>query len=159
MAASQSPPEQRTVAVVGPTGKLGRACVKLLCESGVRTRVLCRHDANPSTVPGAGAGATASEVTAWLAAQPGVELVRGDVTDMASVAALLKGCDACLARSCPMGLAAPDGACRVTNLVRVVWHCVRRFTAPAAAAGCPIYCLGPTQRATPGTAAMSTMRV
>lgn len=83
------------VAVIGATGKLGRHAVRQLVEQGCEVRCLVRHD--PSKRPKASQTASPAEVTAWLATMPGVELVRGDITDSQCVMNLLKGCSACLA--------------------------------------------------------------
>ena len=85
------------VAVTGGTGKLGRAAVQLLSSGGTPVRVLSRHDVDASALPSCAPDATAAQVTAYYAALPNVELVKGDATDAASVARLLEGCGACLA--------------------------------------------------------------
>ncbi|CAJ1361255.1 unnamed protein product [Effrenium voratum] len=74
------------VAVTGATGKLGRHAVKRLVEQGERVRCLVRCDPAPAA-SGSGKEASKAEVAAWLAALPGVELVKE----------LLRGCKACLA--------------------------------------------------------------
>jgi len=48
-------------------------------------------------VPSGDKDAEPAAVAGWLAAMPGVELVRGDVTDLDSCRRLLDGCSACLA--------------------------------------------------------------
>eukprot|EP00929_Paragymnodinium_shiwhaense_P069090 TRINITY_DN34852_c0_g1_i1.p1 TRINITY_DN34852_c0_g1~~TRINITY_DN34852_c0_g1_i1.p1 ORF type:complete len:401 (+),score=42.13 TRINITY_DN34852_c0_g1_i1:84-1286(+) len=92
-----------TVAVVGPTGKLGRQVVKELVAQGASVRCLLRHK-----LPSGGEkallveeqsaeNASASDVAAWLSTMEGVSLIEGDVTDKASLQKLLEGCSACLA--------------------------------------------------------------
>uniref|UniRef100_A0A7S0AG11 NAD(P)-binding domain-containing protein n=1 Tax=Pyrodinium bahamense TaxID=73915 RepID=A0A7S0AG11_9DINO len=83
------------VAVIGSTGKLGRHAVQQLVERGYSVRCLVRQDpvgTNPCCAP----SATSAEVAAWLAAMPGVQLVRGDITDRESIFELLRGCLVCL---------------------------------------------------------------
>lgn len=82
------------VGVVGSTGKLGRQAIRTLTQQNVPVRALSRHAAGGAK---ADADGSPEEVTAWLASLPGVTLVQGDVTDAASVGALLAGCSACLA--------------------------------------------------------------
>ena len=85
------------IAVIGPTGRLGRSAVQLLSDKGVATRVLCRHEVTDAAKATAGFDAPSSaEVMAYLATLPHVELVKGDITDAASLANLLQGCTACL---------------------------------------------------------------
>ena len=84
------------VAVIGSTGKLGRLAVKELVAHGYPARCLVRHDPTGASASAA-ADATGAEVAAWLGAMPGVELVRGDVTDPQSLATLLQGTSAVLA--------------------------------------------------------------
>ncbi len=90
-------PPGSTVAVIGSTGKLGRCAVRELVAQGYRARCLLRHDAAGAAPRLDAPDATAAEVAAGLAELPNVELARGDVTDAASVAALLEGCSAVLA--------------------------------------------------------------
>ena len=84
------------VAVIGSTSKLGRLAVKELVAHGYPARCLVRHDPTGASASAA-ADATGAEVAAWLGAMPGVELVRGDVTDPQSLATLLQGTSAVLA--------------------------------------------------------------
>ena len=85
------------VGVIGSTGKLGRKAIERLSAAGIRVRALSRHGIHDAGEPSAAAGATSEAVTAWLATLPGATLVKGDVTDAASVTELLRGCSACLA--------------------------------------------------------------
>lgn len=85
------------VAVIGATGSLGRLATKELVDRGYAVRVLSRHELVPTVAPSCAKDAEPAAVTAWLSTLPGVELVRGDVTDAQSLDALLKGCVACLA--------------------------------------------------------------
>ncbi|KAJ1458948.1 hypothetical protein M885DRAFT_512029 [Pelagophyceae sp. CCMP2097] len=84
------------VGVIGGTGKLGRRVVQELAGRGVRVRVLQRHDVGQGTAASIADDASTAAVTAYLAALPGVELVRGDVTRLSDVEALLQGCTACI---------------------------------------------------------------
>ena len=86
-----------TVAVTGSTGRLGRLGVKALVAKGYKVKALLRHEVSPTVAPSGDKSAEPAAVAAWLASMPGVELVKGDVTDRASLDALLTGCTACLA--------------------------------------------------------------
>ena len=68
-------PAGPTVLVLGGTGFIGRALVKRLLQDGIGLRALVRDRSGRA---------------AWLG-QHGVELVQGDLTDTASVAAALDG--------------------------------------------------------------------
>ena len=72
---SRSAPAGPTVLVLGGTGFIGRALVKRLLHDGIGVRALVRDT---------------SGRTEWLARQ-GVELVKGDIADTASVAVALDG--------------------------------------------------------------------
>ena len=87
----------KTVAVSGATGRLGRLGVQKLVDSGYQVKALLRHDILPGIAPSAAPDAPPPAVAAYLASLPGVELVKGDVTDKASVERLLDGTSACLA--------------------------------------------------------------
>ena len=96
--AAVAPPAK--IAVVGATGRVGRQAVQQLVERGYQPRLLLRKPINqalPKTEGPPKPDADTAAVAAWLAALPGVETVRGDVTDRASCDALLSGCVACLA--------------------------------------------------------------
>lgn len=71
------------VAVTGATGVIGRSVVRTLAGAGHRVRVLVRASADPAVVE-------------RLAARPEVRVVRGDLTDRDSWAALLDGAEACV---------------------------------------------------------------
>ena len=85
------------VAVIGTTGKVGRMAVEALVSKGYKARCLCRHHVEESAMPDGAPGADPASVLAYLASLPDVTLVKGDVTDKDSLAALLKGASACLA--------------------------------------------------------------
>lgn len=70
--------DPRTVAVIGASGNLGRKVVERLVSDGHTVRCLSRR---PGRQP----------------PQPNVQEVPGDVTDVASLEALMTGCCACLA--------------------------------------------------------------
>ena len=86
----------KLVAVTGATGKLGRLAVQKLSARGISTRVLLRHDITGVT-PSIADDASSEAVAAYLAGLQGVCMVKGEVTDPASVEALLEGCVAVLA--------------------------------------------------------------
>ena len=83
------------VAVTGATGKLGRHAVEQLVAAGHPVRCLVRCD--PAATASRGQDARNTEVAAWLATLPGVELIKGEVTDRQAVGHLLQGCKVCLA--------------------------------------------------------------
>lgn len=87
----------QTIAVTGPTGKLGRLAVQQLVAEGYNARCLLRHEVTPGVQGSCAPDAPKAAVVAWLAAMPGVEFVPGDVTSAESCAKLLDGCSACLA--------------------------------------------------------------
>jgi hypothetical protein len=89
----------KKVAIIGPTGQLGRQAVIQLSKAGVATRCLLRYDVRGIEPPTSLTDATTSaQVAAYLGTLPGVEFVRGDcATDKDSLLLLLDGCDACLA--------------------------------------------------------------
>ena len=87
----------KLVAVTGATGRLGRMGVQRLVDNGYRVRALVRHDILPGVAPSAAKDAEPAAVAAYLASQPGVEVLKGDVTDRADVDKLLSGSSACLA--------------------------------------------------------------
>lgn len=93
LAAAAVPPK---IAVTGTTGALGRVAIKTLVDRGYAVRALLRHDLDPTVSPSFEKEATPAAVAAWLANLPGVEMVRGDVTDRKSLDALMDGCVACL---------------------------------------------------------------
>ena len=64
-----------TILVTGSTGTIGSQVVQRLARQSVRTRALVRDDASKVKVPA------------------GVEPVQGDMTDVASMRAVLKGVD------------------------------------------------------------------
>lgn len=85
------------VAVVGSTGRVGRLAVQSLVSNGYSAKILTRHPIDATAAEEPAADAPAAAVASWLAAQPGVETVAGDVTDRASLDTLLEGCSAVLA--------------------------------------------------------------
>mgnify|MGYP003685133427 CR=1 FL=1 len=85
------------VAVTGGTGKLGRRAVEQLVANNVPVRVLLRQPPSAAAEASGAVAASKPQVAAWLEAMPGVTLVKGDVTDPASLNELLRGCSACLA--------------------------------------------------------------
>jgi uncharacterized protein YbjT (DUF2867 family) len=91
------PSAPKIVAVTGATGRLGRLGVQRLVAGGYQVKALLRHDVSPGIAPSAAPDAPPPAVAAYLASLPGVELVKGDVTDKESVDRLLAGTSACLA--------------------------------------------------------------
>lgn len=70
-----TPPAKR-ILVTGGTGFLGRHLVPTLCRAGYAQRILTR---NPDAHP-------------WLRQYPHVEVVHGDLTDIASLQRAIEGC-------------------------------------------------------------------
>ncbi|GAX21782.1 hypothetical protein FisN_31Lh072 [Fistulifera solaris] len=89
----------RTVAIIGPTGRLGRQIVQELSAKGISTRCLLRHEipASTSSPKSLEEAQSSSEIAAYLQSLPNVTFVKGDLNDMASLRRLLEGCDACIA--------------------------------------------------------------
>jgi uncharacterized protein YbjT (DUF2867 family) len=86
------------VAVIGATGRLGRAAVQQLSQQGIPTRCLVRHDIAHVPIPSSLQEAESSaQVGAYLSTLPGVELVKGDINNEESLRHLVEGCTACLA--------------------------------------------------------------
>lgn len=90
------------VAVTGPTGKLGRAAVRQLVANGYEAKILLRHSATApqgasdvSRLPPIDADSAA--VATYLLGLKGVEAIKGDINDEASLTELLTGCSAVLA--------------------------------------------------------------
>jgi len=91
--------ESLRVAVIGPTGNIGRSVVKELSQQNIPTRCLLRHDI--STIPQTETPTTSAEVAASLASLHHVEMVKGDVTDVESIKELVKDCDVVMALQGP----------------------------------------------------------
>jgi putative NADH-flavin reductase len=87
-------PSKGPVAVTGTTGKLGRQVIQTLVNHGYSVNALLRHevcsadDAQDASPPA---------IAARIAKLPGVTLIRGDVTDRASLTPLVAGCTAVIA--------------------------------------------------------------
>eukprot|EP00957_Ditylum_brightwellii_P115269 8790021-Ditylum_brightwellii.AAC.1 len=79
----------KKVAVIGTTGRLGRQAVLQLNENNVPARCLLRHEVDKSVKPSIDKDASSAEVAAYLASLPNVEMIKGDVTDEASVMELV----------------------------------------------------------------------
>ena len=86
--------EGAKVAVVGPTGKVGRLAVKRLVEQGYTPRILLRHKPAAAAAPSLAKDADKDSVAAYLCGLEGVEAVAGDINDRASLDELLQGCSA-----------------------------------------------------------------
>jgi NAD(P)-dependent dehydrogenase (short-subunit alcohol dehydrogenase family) len=88
----------RTVAVIGPTGRLGRQIVQELSTQGISTRCLLRHEIPASTsIKSLEEAQSSAEIAAYLQSLPNVTFVKGDLSDVSSLRRLLEGCDACVA--------------------------------------------------------------
>ncbi|MFP6627156.1 MAG: NAD-dependent epimerase/dehydratase family protein [Deltaproteobacteria bacterium] len=84
------------VLVSGATGMVGNAILEALLREGRSVRVLARSPERARQTLGEvnrHRQATQSALTATQHALRGVEIVRGDVTDRASLAAAMRGCD------------------------------------------------------------------
>jgi len=92
-----SPAASLTVAVTGATGNVGRAAVQRLVADGDCARILLRHEVSSGSAVPPAADADSSAVASYLVGLPGVEAVRGDINDPASLRDLLVGCDAVIA--------------------------------------------------------------
>jgi len=99
--AGSSDNSAQKVAVTGTTGRLGRQAILQLDKANVPVKALIRKPvdiADKSIAPSIAKDATGAQVAAYLAALPNVELVLGDdITDKASLEALVKDCTAVLA--------------------------------------------------------------
>ncbi len=93
----------RTVAVIGPTGRLGRQIVQELSAKGISTRCLLRHEipASTSTPNSLEEAQSSNEIATYLQSLPNVTFVQGNLNDMTSLRRLLEGCDACIAAHGP----------------------------------------------------------
>lgn len=89
----------KQVAVIGATGRVGRAAVQQLVAKGVKCKILVRSSS--SSLPAAPAQladcTSSAEVAAYLASLQGVTVVPGDVGNTAALQSLVQDCDACLA--------------------------------------------------------------
>ena len=82
------------MAVTGATGNVGRAAVQRLVADGDCARILLRHEVTSGSAVPPAADADSSAVASYLVGLPGVEAVRGDINDPASLRDLLVGCEA-----------------------------------------------------------------
>ncbi len=78
--------DNRTVLVAGATGKQGGAAAKALIENGFKVKALTRNPASSA---------------AMLLQKAGAEIVKGDLTDKASLAGALRGVNAVFAVTTP----------------------------------------------------------
>jgi len=90
--------QQRKVAVIGTTGRLARKAVERLASRGIPTRCLLRHSLKKEILLKNIDDDGASESVAMrLASLEGVEMVKGDVTDLSTLVHLMEGCTDVLA--------------------------------------------------------------
>ena len=82
------------VAVTGTTGLLGRQVVAHLSKNNVKVNALLRHPIDDSVTPSIDKDAKSSQVALYLSNLPGVTMVSGDATDLASCKQLVDNCDA-----------------------------------------------------------------
>lgn len=75
--------EKKTIAVIGPTGNLGREVVNKLLKKNVKIKILNRHK-------------NLSKIINNFKSKSNIELVEGDITDITSLTKLLIDCDVCL---------------------------------------------------------------
>ena len=88
----------RKVAVIGTTGTLGREAVLQLVRQGIPVKCLLRHSITGVTPPASLTEATNStQIAAYLATLPGVEMIQGDITNVETLKELLTDCTDCLA--------------------------------------------------------------
>ena len=90
----------KQVAVIGATGRVGRAAVQQLVAKGIKCKILVRSSSSSSlpAAPTQLADCTSSaEVATYLASLQGVSVVPGDVGNTAALQSLVQDCDACLA--------------------------------------------------------------
>ena len=85
------------VAVTGTTGLLGRQVVAHLSKNNVKVNALLRHPIDDSVTPSIDKDAKSSQVALYLSNLPGVTMVSGDATDIASCKQLVDNCDAIIA--------------------------------------------------------------
>ena len=91
------------VAVIGGTGKLGRLTVQKLVNQGIECKILARNLPSSNNndaevvVKDLKDATTREEVVAYLASQPGVSFVQGDVSNVDALTELCKDCQACIA--------------------------------------------------------------
>ncbi len=78
--------ENRNVLVAGATGKQGGAAAKALIDKGFKIKVLTRNPSSPA---------------ARALQKAGAQVVKGDLTDKASLAGALKGADAVFGMTTP----------------------------------------------------------
>lgn len=77
------------IAVIGPTGKLGRQVVQELSNKKISTKILNRHfDYNSNK--------ESSKLINYFNTLPNIKLIDGDVNDIDSLIQLLEGIDTCL---------------------------------------------------------------
>jgi len=88
---------EERIAIIGTTGILGRAAIQNLSSRSIQTKCLLRHPISPSTTPSIEPTASSTEVAAYLATLPNVEMVQGDVNDVNSLVTLFGGCTSVLA--------------------------------------------------------------
>ena len=82
------------VAVTGTTGLFGRQVVAHLSKNNVKVNALLRHPIDDSVTPSIDKDAKSSQVALYLSNLPGVTMVSGDATDLASCKQLVDNCDA-----------------------------------------------------------------
>lgn len=99
LVASKSASLYNKVAVIGATGRVGRRVIQKLVERRVPVKILLRQDLSQiKEVPSAlNNDLSSTEVAAYLASLPNVEVVKGDVTNEESVKALINDVSAVLA--------------------------------------------------------------
>ncbi len=85
------------VAVTGTTGLLGRQVVERLSKTNIKVNALLRHPIDSSVTPSIEKDAKSSQVALYLSNLPGVTMVAGDATDLASCKQLVDKCDAIIA--------------------------------------------------------------
>ena len=95
------PPTRKPVLVLGATGEVGRLVVRELCARRVPVRALVRNTTKASLVLADATG------MGGYTALPGVDVVAGDVTDDACLAAALEGASSVIAVSGALRVSRP----------------------------------------------------
>ena len=78
-------------------GLLGRQVIERLSNKNIKVNALLRHPIDNSVTPSIDKDAKSTQVALYLSQLPGVTMVAGDATDLASCKQLVDNCDAIIA--------------------------------------------------------------